>query len=114
MGMLTSGTAHLAKSITTHAGEPVTYTKRKIQKTFNATRGSTPFEGSDADGIIHRTVSRDYLVASTDWPFDEDPEDGDRIVDGGKTYIVRSVPGQPVWRFADPGENLMRIHTKQQ
>lgn len=114
MGMLDQGTAHLATALTAAAGESVTYTKRKVQKTFKATRGSTPFEGSDADGIIHRTVSRDYLVASTDWPFDEDPEDGDRIVDGDKTYIVRSVPGQPVWRFADPGENLMRIHTKQQ
>jgi hypothetical protein len=114
MGMLDAGTAHMASSLTQHAGQTITYTKRKIQKTFKATRGSTPFEASDTEGIIHRTVSRDYLVAETDWPFDEDPEDGDRITDNGKTYIVRSMTGQPVWRFSDPGENLMRIHTKQQ
>ena len=114
MGMLGDGTAHLASSLTQHAGDPITYTKRKIQKAFKATRGSTPFEASDTDGIIHRTVTRDYLLATTDWPYDEDPEDGDRITDAGKVYIVRSMIGQPVWRFSDPGENLMRIHTKQQ
>jgi hypothetical protein len=114
MGMLETGTAHLADSMTKHTAVDVLYTKRKIQKPIKATRGSTPFEASDTEGIIHRTVSRDYLVAETDWPFDEDPEDGDRIADSGKTYIVRSMTGEPVWRFSDPGENLMRIHTKQQ
>lgn len=112
--MLDAGTAHLASSLTQHAGYTITYAKRKIQKTLKATRGSTPFEASDTEGIIHRTVSRDYLVAATDWPYDVDPEDGDRITDAGKVYIVRSMTGQPVWRFSDPGENLMRIHTKQQ
>ena len=53
-------------------------------------------------------------VAKTEWPFDSDPEDDDRIVDDGKTFIVRSVPGDPVWRFSGNGDHLMRIHTKQQ
>jgi hypothetical protein len=114
MGMLETGTAHLAESMTKHTAVDVLYIKRKIQKPIKATRGSTPFEASDTEGLIHRTVSRDYLIAKTEWPFDDDPEDGDRITDAGKTYIVRSMTGQPVWRFADPGENLMRIHTKQQ
>ena len=114
MGMLGDGTAHLASSLTQHAGDPITYTKRKIQKAFKATRGQSPFEASDTDGIIHRTITRDYLVATTEWPFDSDPEDDDRIVDGDKTFIVRSVPGEPVWRFSGNGDHLMRIHTKQQ
>ena len=114
MGMLETGTQHLATALTQHAGVEITYTKRKITKPFKATRGSTPFEGSDADGIIHRTVTRDYLIAKSVWPFSDDPEDGDRITDDGETYVVRSVPGQPVFRFADPGKNLYRVHTKQQ
>ena len=114
MGMLETGTAHLAASLAQHASVDITYTKRKVSKPIKATRGSTPFEASDAEGIIHRTTTRDYLIAKTKWPFTEDPEDGDRIVDGNDTFVVRSVPGQPVWRFADPGNNLYRVHTKQQ
>lgn len=114
MGMLETGTAHLADSMTKHTAVDVVYIKRKIQKPIKATRGSSPFEASDTEGIIHRTITRDYLVAKTEWPFDSDPEDDDRIVDGDKTFIVRSVPGEPVWRFSGNGDHLMRIHTKQQ
>jgi len=114
MGMLEQGTQHLAAMLTQHTSVEIQYSKRKITKTIRATRGSTPFEGSDADGIIHRTVTRDYLIATDQWPFSDDPQDGDRITDGNQVYLVRSVPGQPVWRFSDPGEHLYRIHTKQQ
>ena len=47
MGMLETGTAHLADSMTKHTAVDVLYIKRKIQKPIKATRGSTPFEKTE-------------------------------------------------------------------
>lgn len=113
MGMLESATASLAATLRTATAVDVFYTREMTTiGPLRATRGSTPYEATDTDGIIHRTIQRDYLIAAADFPFTDLPRDGDRIADGDETYIVQSMTGSTPYRFADPGKSLLRIHTK--
>lgn len=78
---------------------------------ITATRGSTPYEAANEDGIVTRWETRDYITAAASFPFSE-PIDGDTITDAGRTYQVQSLPGQRPFRYCDPGRALMRIHCK--
>ena len=114
MGILENATAYLAAQLNTHASVTVVYSRNGTSMSIAATRGNTPYEASDADGIIHRAVRRDYLIKSDVFPFTQVPLDGDTITDDGDTYIVQSVPGEPPYHYADPGKSLLRVHTKKQ
>jgi hypothetical protein len=64
MGILENATSALAGILDTHASVPISYSRGMTTITpLTAIRGSTPYESSDADGIIHRTIARDYLMA---------------------------------------------------
>jgi len=121
MGMLETGTAHLTSQLKQHTSVSVSYSRSDAfgssSMPVQATRGSSPFEASDTEGIIHRTSQRDYLIAVADFPFEMPPKDGDTITDIDGTgaevvFLVASMTGERPWRYADPGETLLRIHTK--
>jgi hypothetical protein len=115
MGMLENATAALASILDTHASVPITYSRGMTSISgLTAIRGSTPYESSDADGIIHRTIARDYLMRADTFPFSDMPRDGDIISDGEDYYLVHSMTGERPWRYSDPGQSLLRIHTKKQ
>jgi hypothetical protein len=114
MGMLETGTAHLTTMLDAHTSIAIVYSRSGVSVSCNATRGSTPFEASDAEGIIHRTARRDYLISADQFPFTEHPREGDSITDAGDRYAVQSIPGEPVWSWVDGAKTLMRIHTKKQ
>jgi hypothetical protein len=48
------------------------------------------------------------------FPFSDMPRDGDIISDGEDYYLVHSMTGERPWRYSDPGQSLLRIHTKKQ
>jgi hypothetical protein len=114
MGILENATAYLAAQLNTHASVTVVYSRNGTSMSIAATRGNTPYEASDADGIIHRTVRRDFLISADVFPFTQLPLDGDIITDNGDTYIVQSIPGELPYHWCDPGNVLMRVHTKKQ
>jgi hypothetical protein len=80
--------------------------------TMRATRGSTPYESTNADGLIERIVARDYLIETATFPFELPPRDEDEITDGDEIYVVHSMSGGQPYRFADPGKSIVRVHTK--
>lgn len=114
MGLLETGMAHLGTVMASALEVPLTVSRSGVTVSTTGTRGSTPFEASDADGIIHRTVRRDYLIRVDAWPFTEAPRDGDIITDAGSRYMVQSIPGEHPWRHIDPAKTIFRIHTKEQ
>jgi hypothetical protein len=115
MGILENATAALASIINTHASVPITYSRGMTTISgLTAIRGSTPYEASDAEGIIHRTIARDYLLKADTFPFSDMPRDGDIITDDGDHYLVHSMTGERPWRYSDPGQSILRIHTKKQ
>ena len=114
MALLETATAYLATQLTALTAVGVVYSRGATSVSINATRASTPYEASDADGVIHRTIARDYLIAATLFPFSDLPRDGDTIIDLDETYIVHSMPGSPPYRYSDPGRSILRIHTKKQ
>lgn len=115
MGMLEDATSDLAGILDTHASVPIVYSRGMTSISgLTAIRGSTPYESSDQDGIIHRTIARDYLMRGSAFPFSDMPRDGDIINDGNDQYLVHSMTGERPWRFSDPGQSILRIHTKKQ
>lgn len=114
MALLETATAYLATQLTALTAVSVIYSRGATSISISATRASTPYEASDADGVIHRTIGRDYLIESALFPFSDLPRDGDTIIDLDETYIVHSMPGEQPYRYSDPGRSLLRIHTKKQ
>lgn len=110
--ILDTALAHLADQMQTHLSVNVVYSRDGASIGIAATRGSTPYEASDTDGIIHRTVMRDYLIAAEVFPFTDPPRDGDIIQDGNDTYIVHSMTASQPYRYADPYNRILRVHTK--
>lgn len=112
MSILDAALAHLADQMRTHLSVPITYSRDGASITCQATRGSTPYEATDAEGIIHRTVARDYLIHVEQYPFTDLPKSGDLIHDAGEDYVVHSMIGSQPYRFSDPHRRILRVHTK--
>lgn len=112
MSILDAALAHLADQMQTHLSVPITYSRDGASVTIQATRGSTPYEATDADGIIHRTVSRDYLIHVEQYPFTDLPRSGDLIHDAGEDYVIHSMTGSQPYRFSDPHRRILRVHCK--
>lgn len=113
--LIQSGVEWLHARRTDHMSQAVTYQRGAQSASVSATRGSSPYEEIDADGIVHRHQTRDYIVRTADMLFTGvpiKPQDGDKIVDGTQTYTVCSLSGDPPWRYTDAHRAGMRIHTK--
>jgi hypothetical protein len=97
----------------------VTYRRGEDSITVKATVGRTTFEQDNADGIILRNESRDYLITAADLLLDGEtvlPAIGDRIEEtsGETTFIYEVLPigSQQCWRYSDDYRLTLRIHTK--
>lgn len=115
MSLLESATAYLANRLESHTTIDIVYSRTDDfggeSLPLKATRGSTPFEATSEDGIVHRWETRDYLITASTLTFGI-PIDGDTITDGTDTYHVQSVGGQQPYRYSDPGRSIIRVHTK--
>lgn len=114
--MLEAATQYLANRLTAITAVDVVYSRAddlgSESATVKATRGRTEFEGVDRDGIVQRTTGHDYLIATNVFPFCLPPANGDSITDGDNVYEVASMAGTQPYSYCDPGESLLRIHTK--
>jgi hypothetical protein len=115
MSLLESATAYLAQRLESQTTIDIVYSRigdfGAESIPLKATRGSTPFEATSEDGIVHRWETRDYLIKAATLTFGV-PIDGDTITDGTDTYQVQSIGGQQPYRYSDPGRSIIRVHTK--
>lgn len=110
-----TGVDWLQQQRSAHMSQTVTYSRGAQTAIVSATRGSSNYEELDADGIVHRHQTRDYIVRTADMLLGGSPikpQDGDRVLDGAQTYVVVSLNGDPPWRYTDAHRSGMRIHTK--
>lgn len=101
-------------------GRAIEYRRGPMLVTLPALVGRTEWEIADAHGAVLRLESRDYLVPAARLVLGgriSDPQRGDIIAetaaDGTRLlYEVLSPADGPPWRWADPGRQVARVHTK--
>ena len=100
-----------------NATVPVTYKRGGDSLAMEAQVGLTVYEEVDADGVVIRFESRDYLIALDEFeaPITMPPQIGDEIEEtqdsATYTYRVTSIPGGQAYR-RDAHRLRVRIHTK--
>jgi hypothetical protein len=119
MDLLERGAAWLEAQRTRHLTRTVTYVRAAQRVDVPATLGRTTFEQADEYGGLHRTESRDFLIAAADLILDGQPalpQAGDRIheADGAAVFVyeVLAPGGEPPWRYSDLYRRTLRVHTK--
>ncbi len=96
------------------AGEWVTYVCAHGELPLLAVPGTSLMDQVAEQGLV-RHESHDYLILATDLAFGGvryEPQRGDRIVHGPKTYEVNAPDdATPCFRYRGTTNDLMRIHT---
>lgn len=119
--LLKQGAAWLNDQRHQHLTRTVVYRRGTSSVDVQATIGSTAFRIDDDTGASIVSISRDYLVRTTDLVLDGSPalpRRGDQIEDDdgqGQTHVheVMAPGGEPEWRYSDPQRSTLRIHTKE-
>ena len=119
--LLRQGSQWLEQQRRAHCSSPVTYRRGDDSIEVLATVGKTVFRLDDGYGGLIREVSRDYLISSAELIIADEkvlPQKGDQIIEiiNGQTVTHEVMaPGgdEPDWKFADPGQLTLRIHTKE-
>lgn len=112
------GNAWLAQQRKQFAGESVSYERGNCSVTggITATRGQTSFETEDSEGFVVRAHSIDWLFLASDLVLEGLtllPEVRDFITDSdGKIYQVLQLPGGAHYKFSDPQQTMLRVHTR--
>lgn len=113
------GAARLAARQRDETSEQVHYQVGAASVEMPAVLAATTFDVTDANGILTRVDSRDFLILASDLEIDGqriEPAAGHRIIvgdlDDGQKYEVASVGGADCWRWSDDYRIRYRIHTK--
>jgi len=103
-----------------HLSHPVQYCRGDSCVQVAASVGKTTFEIEDSYGGLERFESRDFLIRAADLVQDGqviEPQAGDVVREtvGSRIliYKVMAPGGEPCWRYSDPFQTAIRIHTKQ-
>jgi hypothetical protein len=82
--------------------------------------GSSSFQTIGADGAVVTIRSRDFLIRRELYDFGDGPVTparGDLAIftegDGDHTYELLDLPSEPSWRWSDPYQQRLRLHTKE-
>jgi hypothetical protein len=110
----------LADQLQKHVASEVTYKRGTQQVTVRATIGRTLLSlDNEFGGTRMEWTDRDFLIRAVDLKFGAAavvPQRGDRIMESvnGQTlsFEVLAPADEPVWRWADPHRQMLRIHTK--
>jgi hypothetical protein len=96
-----------------HFISQVTYRREAADIVVNATFGRTEYEVEDECGVRVVEQVTDFLILADELsPMFYEPEAGDQIVADGRLHEVLALSGQGHWRWSDPYQTMMRIHTK--
>jgi hypothetical protein len=115
--ILKNGAKWLSDMRKTHMTEAITYKRGVITVQVFGTRGVTKFEVADESGLSVYGQISDWLILTADLVVGNiqlEPKLGDRITDAdGKIFEVVFLSGDGCWRYSDPHQITMRIHTKE-
>jgi len=118
--LLDHGLTWLAESLKKHAARPVVYRRGTQEVSVQAIIGRTLLKLDDGYGGARIVwTDRDFLIAAEDLVLAGQrilPQRGDEIreVADGRTVVYEVLaPGrEPEWRWSDPYQKILRIHTK--
>lgn len=118
--LLKDGLAFLTAQLKAHASETVTYARGYDTVDVQATFGQKLLKLDDGNGGIRMEwTDLDFCVPAADLDFGSgpvEPERGDQIyvTAGSETQVFEVVPfgSDPPWRWSDPHQSMLRIHTK--
>ncbi len=113
--LIADGATWLAAQRTAHLSRDIGYVTGATALALKASVGRTEFEVVGEGGVMERTESRDFLVATADLP--AAPERGDLVREtvGATVHlfeVMAPVRGMPPWRWADAQRTAYRIHTR--
>jgi len=117
--VIQQGMAWLAEKLKAHASTPVLYRRGAEEVTVQAVIGRTLLKLDDGYGGVRVTwTDRDFVIAAQDLILGGNvtlPQRGDRIeqtIDGvTHVFEVAAPGGEPEWRWSDPHQIMLRIHT---
>jgi hypothetical protein len=121
--MLASGLAYLTDQLTEFAAQDVTYTRGTIVLTVPAVLGKKLLKLYDDIGVARlEWTDMDFLIAAADLivgGLHSLPARGDLVTitlaDGTQSVfeVAPYGPSDPPWRWSDPNQTMLRVHTKQ-
>ncbi|HBR20296.1 MAG: hypothetical protein UV78_C0006G0023 [Parcubacteria group bacterium GW2011_GWA2_43_17] len=114
--ILKTGAQWLSDMRIKHISETVTYSRGVITVQVLGTRGVTKFEVADESGMSVYGQIADWIILTADLVLGGiliEPKKGDRIIAQDKTFEVVFLSGDGCWRYSDPHQITMRIHTKE-
>lgn len=95
-------------------GVEVTYKRGDLTAPLVMNVGRTLFAANVDVGARVQWSERDYLALASELVaagFGE-PREGDRIIEGSLTFELQTPTGEKVWRYSDPGRQIVRLHCK--
>ena len=115
--LIANGAAWLADQRKAHLSKEIAYVAGATTTTVLATIGRTEFEVVGEGGVMERTESRDFIIATAGMPGAQAPSRGDQIREtvGATVYlfeVMAPVQSAPAWRWADASRTAYRIHTR--
>jgi len=118
--VLDHGLTWLAESLKRYAARSVVYRRGTDEVTVQAIIGRTVLKLDDGYGGVRIVwTDRDFLIAAEDLVLAGRrilPQRGDEIreTSNGRTVVYEVLaPGrEPEWRWSDPYQKILRIHTK--
>jgi len=116
---LQQGLKWLSEQLKAHAAQEVKYRRGSKEVSVRAVVGRSLLKLDDGYGGIRMVwTDRDFLIAAEDLILDGArtlPQRGDQIeqiIDGTKHIFEVLAPGnEPEWRWSDPHQTILRIHT---
>lgn len=117
--LLRDGLAWLSAQLKAGASQQVVYRRGTESVTVNAVVGKSLLKLDDGYGGVRVTwTDRDFVIAAQDLILGGNvtlPQRGDRIeqtIDGvTHVFEVAAPGGEPEWRWSDPHQIMLRIHT---
>ncbi len=116
MSGLSDAIAGLVTSLKSVGGHTVTYSRGSSSVSLTAVPTQASFEQVDEGGIV-RWEAKDFLIKASDLTFGGEliePKKGDKIKDeNDKVFKVLDDGNLPCFRYSDPYQTMLRVHTKQ-
>lgn len=118
--LLQDGIAHLTNTLADHASTSVRYSRGGASAMVRATFGKKLLKIDAGDGQVYLAwTDLDFCIPAVDLVLSGEtvvPERGDEIrvetSAGVEIFEVAPYGGDAAWRWADPFQTMVRVHTK--